>query len=429
MLDSTLDVLADQGFGYITVEAVAQRAGVTRPVIYDTFGDLESLLLALIDRGDQRVSGQLAEILGPGVPADADPDEFLIERISMFLSAVRADPRHWRLALMPPPGTSQELNFRLQRVRAEIAGHLRALLEWGLSVRGGPHGIDLEMAARLFVAVGEDAARLMLAHPRRFRPERLANATVDLLALFPAGSTVGAQPPERPEIPAPVLQPAHGASVNGAVSTAVAAPRKRVPQAERREQLLDVALELVAEQGFDSLSVEGIARRAGVNRVVIYRSFSNLGVLIATLMHREDLRVRSTLRGLIPQDPVAAVASGISPREVLYDALHHLLSAVAERPLTWSVALLRPESAPRALQRIVNRRRAALAKRIEPLIAWVLASKEPEPPAYHVEAMARMLLTVGEEQARLALTEQDAFPPARLLRGTWRLLEALDLPE
>jgi AcrR family transcriptional regulator len=419
LLDATNAVLIDTGFGQVTVEAIAQAAGVTRPVIYDTFGDLDSLLLALIERADRRVTGKLAEILGDGVPSDPSPDHFLIDRIDAFLSAVREDPSSWRLVLMPPPGNSQELNFRLQRARGELAGRLRVLLDWGITARGGPRGLDHELAARMLVAIGEDAARLMLAHPRRFRPERLAAATVDLLAMFPAdsGRPPVTEPPLRPEIPPPARLEQ--------LCAAVPAPetRRRVPQTERREQLLDVALALVAEDGFAALSMEAIARRASVNRVVIYRSFANLPVLITALMHREDLRVRATLAGLIPQDPV-----GLAADEILYGAIHHLLAAVCERPLTWRLALLRPESAPRMLQRIVNRRRTALAKRIEPLVAYVIYHQSPEPPGHQVEAIARMLLTIGEETGRLALTEPDSFTPTRLLRSVWHLLEVISTP-
>jgi AcrR family transcriptional regulator len=416
LLDATDAVLAETGFGNVTVEAIAQAAGVTRPVIYDTFGDLESLMLALIDRADHRVTGKVVEILGDGVPVDPNPDHFLIGTFAAFLGAVREDPSSWRLVLMPPPGNSQELNFRLQRARAELAGRLRALLDWGITVRGGPRGLDHELLARMLVAVGEDAARLMLAHPRRFNPDRLAEATVDLLAVFPPDvGTAGAhEPPQRPEIVAPPR-----------LEAIIAAepppdPRRRVPQSERREQLLDVALALVAEDGFAALSMEAIARRAGVNRVVIYRSFANLAVLTTALMHREDTRVRATLAGLIPQDP-----GGHAPDVVLYDAIHHLLAAVCARPLTWRLALLRPESAPRLLQKIVNRRRSALAKRMEPLVAFTIYHIDAPPPADQIEAIARMLLTIGEETGRLALTEPDAFPPSRLLRSIWRFLEVI----
>ncbi|WP_249011686.1 TetR/AcrR family transcriptional regulator [Conexibacter sp. DBS9H8] len=416
LLDATMAVLAEAGFSHITVEAIAQAAGVTRPVIYDTFGDLGSLLLALIERADRRVTGQLAAILGDGVPSDPSPDRFLIDTINAFLAAVREDPSSWRLVLMPPPGNSAELNFRLQRGRGELAGRIRALLDWGLPARGGPRGLDHELTARLLVAIGEDAARLMLAHPRRFSPDRLAAATIDLLAVIPpTPATARADtPPPRPEIAPPARMEELSARF------CAPDPRRRVPQAERREQLLNVALVLVAEEGFGALTMEAIARRAEVNRVVIYRSFANLGVLITALMHREDQRVRATLAGLIPQDP-----GGYAADEVLFDSVHRLLSAACAYPLTWRLALLRPENAPRILQRIVNRRRAALAKRIEPLVGYVIYADAPDTPGHQVEAIARMLLTIGEEIGRLAITEPDAFTPARLLRSVWRLLATI----
>jgi AcrR family transcriptional regulator len=414
LLDCAVDVLSDSGFDHITVEAIAQRAGITRPVVYDTFGDLESLLVAVIERAETTALGALSAIVGSDPPPDSDPDRFLIDSIGAFLQAVRADPRTWRLVLMPPPGNSPELRKRIVAGRRQIADRLQALLDWGIPARGGPLGLDHELLARLLAAIGEDAARLMLAHPRRFSVERLTASASDLLGLVPHGQPPVSEPPAHPEIPPPA--PLSAAAMGLPSSTD---GRRRVPQTERREQLLDVALALIAEQGFGALSMEAIARRAGVNRVVIYRSFANLPVLVTALMHREDVRVRATLQGLIPQEPVDD-----APELVLYNALAQLLRAASDRPVTWRLALLRPESAPRALQRIVNRRRAALARRIEPLVRRVIYDLRRNPPDYEVEAIARMLLTIGEEQGRLSL-EDPAFPPARLLRATWQVLQAV----
>jgi AcrR family transcriptional regulator len=454
LLDCTLEVLTENGFGAVNVEAVARRAGVTRPVVYDTFGDLGSLMLALIDRADAAANGALASILGAGDPEPGvQPEAFLVDRVCRFLEAVRADPRTWRLVLMPPPGNSPELRARIQRSRLTIAERVRALLDWGVAARGGPPGLDHELLARLIVAVGEDAARLTLAHPRRFSPERLAAASRSLVGLIPpadvaaglvssAAGRGGVSLPEVPPVVARAAAPAVEAGEPGGAGGAGAGrPRRRVPQSERREQLLDVTLELLAEEGFEALSMEAIARRAGVNRVVIYRSFANLPVLLAALMHREDGRVRGVLRGLIPQDFAGAVAGAVGPggggrvpaASVLVAALGTLLRAVAGQPATWRVALLRPESAPRALQRIVNRRRSALARRIEPLVRTVLADARAagsDPASLDgavVEAIARMLLTLGEEQGRLALDEPEKFPPARLLGGSRDLLAAMGL--
>jgi AcrR family transcriptional regulator len=180
-----------------------------------------------------------------------------------------------------------------------------------------------------------------------------------------------------------------------------------------------VALELLAEEGFSALSMEAVARRAGVNRVVVYRSFANLQLLLIALLRREDRRTRSALEALLPADP-----GGLDPAQLLGEALARFLAAVSARPLTWRAALLRPESAPLALQKLVNRRRAEVARRLEPLVRWGLATLPGAPATLDVEVLSRMLLSIGEEQGRLAL-EDPEFPPQRLLASTWTLLDAL----
>jgi AcrR family transcriptional regulator len=423
LLDAAQEELADTGFGLVTVEAIAQRAGVTRPVIYDMFGDLESLLVAVIDRADSANAATLASLLGQNTRELTDPPAVLIESFLAFLQAVRSDPGNWRLVLMPPRGNSPELRRRITGARRRITAQITQLVGWGLEVLGAP-GVDAEFVAKLIEAICEDAARLTLNHPRRFSAERLVEAGNDLTRLLSIdpGQLPTRPEPAHPPIPSPApLRPAAPLQ-SGLPAGQQAIRQRRVPQSVRREQLLDIALQLLVEDGFGALNMEAIARRAGVNRVVIYRSFANLRALLTALMEREDKRVRETLFGLLPREP-----DGISADEVLYGAATFLLSAVAEHPNSWRLALARPESAPRELQQIVHQRRAEWARRIEPLVAYVLDDLRPDAPDHEIEAIARMLLTVGEEMGRLAL-EDPAFPPERLLRGLWAILTALSLP-
>ena len=412
LLDAALDVLNDRGFGAVTIEAVARRAGVTRPVLYDNFGDLQGLMLALIDQAERTALTPLLEIVGSDPGDDVDPERFLFDSVLAFLQAVKSDPRTWRLVLMPPRGSSRELRERIRRSRRMIADRVNTLLDWGVPRRGGPLGLDHALAARVIVAAGEDAARLMLAHPRRYTPERLTALARDLIALVPSGAAPQGHP-------APELSlPPGGASLPDP-DTGEVARRRRVPQVERREQLLDVTLALLAEEGFGALSMEAIARRAQVNRAVVYRSFANLHVLLAALLHREDRRVRQALDDLLPEDP-----AGEQPARLLGQSLARFLSAVMAQPQTWRVALLRPESAPVALQKVVNLRRSALARRLEPLVRWGIARLHPAPGTLDIEALARMLLSVCEEQGRLLLDDPD-FSAERLMRGSWALLDTL----
>ena len=326
---------------------------------------------------------------------------------------MRAAPRTWRFVLMPPQGGTPEMRARVVESRRMIAGRLAGLLEWGAAKRGGPLGLDFALAARLIVAAGEDAARLTLRHPRRYPPERIAALAREGLALLPAGA------PTPPSIVAPP-------SAAGVFPTTDASRRERtspMARGERREQLLDATLDLLADQGFDALSVEAVARRAGVSRALVYRSFANLGLLLLALMRREDARTRATLDALIPD-----ALGGRPTPQVLAESLATFLDAVMAAPQTYRVVLQRPESAPLPLQKMVNRRRAALAERIRPLVEWGLPGVAVPTEALDVDLVARLLLSSGEELARLALSEPD-FPPERVLRGATALLALVPLRE
>jgi hypothetical protein len=97
---------------------------------------------------------------------------------------------------------------------------------------------------------------------------------------------------------------------------------------------------------------------------------------------------------------------------------------VVAQPQTWRAALLRPESAPVALQHLVNRRRSQIAQRLEPLARWGVAALRTAPDDLDTGSLARMLLSIAEEQGRLAFEGPD-FPPERLIRSSWAPLDSL----
>src|ERR1700749_5293019 len=85
---------------------------------------------------------------------------------------------------------------------------------------------------------------------------------------------------------------------------ASAKPRRRyaprMPPEKRREQLIDAALNVIVEQGYEGVSIESIARMAGVTRPVIYDHFSNLGRLLQALIEREEAYALSQLDDVVP---------------------------------------------------------------------------------------------------------------------------------
>ncbi len=56
---------------------------------------------------------------------------------------------------------------------------------------------------------------------------------------------------------------------------------------ERREQLLDIGRAIFAEKGYEAVSVEEIAQRAGVSKPVVYEHFGGKEGLYAVVVDRE----------------------------------------------------------------------------------------------------------------------------------------------
>jgi AcrR family transcriptional regulator len=181
----------------------------------------------------------------------------------------------------------------------------------------------------------------------------------------------------------------------------------RLSAEERREQLLDATKAIVAREGFHAVSIEAVAREAGITRPIVYGHFQDLPGLLEALVHREGRRALSQLATLLPEN----LGKG-DPREQLLAALTGYLEAVEADPGTWRLVLMPPEGAPQVLQRHVARGReavlAVLAQAVQPGLGAGRESPDPE-------LTARMLSATADEAARLLLTDPQAYPVRRLV--------------
>jgi AcrR family transcriptional regulator len=89
---------------------------------------------------------------------------------------------------------------------------------------------------------------------------------------------------------------------------------RRLPKAERRQQLLDVARSIVRDEGTDALTLVSLAERADVTRPVAYEHFKTRpGLLIALARHIDDRQVQLFRAALARTQPrLAEVARAVS---------------------------------------------------------------------------------------------------------------------
>ncbi len=171
VIDAALQVIVEQGYAGVSIEAIARTAGVTRPVIYDHFPNLGALLQALIEREERIALGQLAEVIpGPELTGSADPVALLGSGVRRFLEAVTSRPPTWRIILLPLDGTPAIVREQVETNRARILERLEQLVVWGTGDKASE--LDVELAAGSILALAEEAGRRALTDQRRFSPQR-----------------------------------------------------------------------------------------------------------------------------------------------------------------------------------------------------------------------------------------------------------------
>lgn len=72
-------------------------------------------------------------------------------------------------------------------------------------------------------------------------------------------------------------------------------PTTRLPRAQRRRQLMDIALRVFAEKGYHAASMDDIAEAADVSKPVLYQHFTGKYELFLTLLDEQLTVVRDAM--------------------------------------------------------------------------------------------------------------------------------------
>ena len=170
----------------------------------------------------------------------------------------------------------------------------------------------------------------------------------------------------------------------------------RMSGAQRREQLLDATKAIVVADGFHAVSIEAVARVAGITRPIVYDHFEDLGGLLEALVERESRRALHQLPDAFDD---------------LLGALSAYLEAVRTDPDTWRLVLMPQEGAPRLLGERIAVGRARVVERLAAALGPGTGLPDPE-------LSAHMLRAYADEAARLTLEGYDVERILALTRFT-----------
>jgi AcrR family transcriptional regulator len=184
VLDAALRVFAEHGYRGTSMQAIANEAGVTKPVIYECFGSKDILLETLLEREEQRLLASVLAAL-PEKPAAGytDAETMLTIGLTSFLIAACERPDSWRVVFQAELGRNTVVARRVERAKRTVVGQLRELFLGFI----GPNGRTItdreaDLMAELLISIAETAARLLIVKEQPWEPAELGRYLANLIA-------------------------------------------------------------------------------------------------------------------------------------------------------------------------------------------------------------------------------------------------------
>jgi AcrR family transcriptional regulator len=191
----------------------------------------------------------------------------------------------------------------------------------------------------------------------------------------------------------PTIRPAGGGDRSEAPDAAArGADDGRAPAASTRDRILDVALDLFVDQGYDATSLRQIAERLGVTKAALYYYFEAKEDILAALHMRLHEFGRSALTSMLTDEPVTL------------DVWGALLDEMVDHMLVQRKLFLMHERNQAALEKLHTEGHDAEHEDIQNQLRHVLAD-----PRVPMRDRVRMAASMGAVFAGLFLPG-DAFP-------------------
>lgn len=157
ILDVAGQVFASAGYESASMDDIADRAGVSKPMVYAYFGSKEGLYLAYI----RRSGGELVQRLVAAAPADDRSTEGVRARIIEFLAFVQEHANGWKV-LFREVASTRPFGEHVAELRERIVDTVRRLIESSRPSHVRPAS---DAIAHALVGAGESLANWWLDHP------------------------------------------------------------------------------------------------------------------------------------------------------------------------------------------------------------------------------------------------------------------------
>ena len=165
------------------MEAVAEAAGVGKPVLYTVFRTRGELVAALLRREHQSGIEQVRTAM-PDDLTVRGPTGAYAATVSAFLQVVLENPTRWRLILTMPDSAPREYRDALRQSRSSILAQAEQLAKAGIALTPALTGLDPVLLGHTMLSFAEMLGRLAVNDPDTYPRERLEDYARTSMAMM-----------------------------------------------------------------------------------------------------------------------------------------------------------------------------------------------------------------------------------------------------
>ncbi len=176
------EVFVERGYVATSMDEIAERVGVSKPMLYEYFGSKEGLLVACI----RQARGELFTITSTAAMSADGPEAMLRNGLTAYFRFIREHGRSWALLRNEAAVVGQSALAEIEAGRAQQSELIIAAMT---RYAPQPPPLDLHAAAEMIVGGCEQLAAWCEHHPE-VGPEQAADLVMQL-TWFGVGRLVG----------------------------------------------------------------------------------------------------------------------------------------------------------------------------------------------------------------------------------------------
>jgi AcrR family transcriptional regulator len=162
-MEQTLGVahglFAERGYADVTMDEIAAKVGVTKPLLYNYFGNKERLYIACMEQA----GGSLIETVGAAIAETGSPGDALGAGVRAFFAFLDSDRAAWAVLFDETLPNSGEVAEKVASYRGQIVALVsQSLLAQLPEARRGAARVEIEALSAALLGAAEELARWWL---------------------------------------------------------------------------------------------------------------------------------------------------------------------------------------------------------------------------------------------------------------------------